>query len=73
VAAPEAILQSRDGEVRELEVGPIRLARPRLDTRAFPPGLDVACGFPVGFVLGREALKGRSLRLDPRAMRLWID
>ncbi len=72
-AVSAAFLQSHGGEVRELDAGPIRLSRPRTDARAFPPGLDAACGFPVGFVLGREALKGRTLRLDPRAMRLRIE
>jgi hypothetical protein len=73
VAVSSAFLQSHGGEVRDLEAGPIRLSRPRTDPGPFPPGLDAACGFPVGFVLGREALKGRTLRLDPRAMRLWIE
>jgi hypothetical protein len=73
VAVSDAFLQSHGGEVREVEAGPIRLSRPRVDPKTFPPGLDVACGFPVGFVLGREALKGRSFRFDPRAMRVWIE
>lgn len=72
-AVSEAFLQTHGGEVREIEAGPVRLSRPRADPKAFPPGLDVACGLPVGFVLGREAFRGRDFRFDPRAMRVWID
>ena len=72
-AASGAFLQAHGGEVRELEAGPLRLTRPRADPGPFPPGLDVAYGFTVGFVLGRDALRGRSIRLDPRSMRLWIE
>ncbi len=72
-AAPAALLPAVGGEIREIEVGPLRLARPRIDTRLFPPGLETAYGFTVGLVLGREALKGRSMGLDPRSMRLRLE
>jgi len=73
VAASQAYIQQRAEEVRELSVGAIRLSKPSLDTRNFPMGLDVSYGFPIGFVLGHGALRNRSLRVEPRSMRAWLE
>ncbi|HZE95480.1 MAG TPA: hypothetical protein VE981_00485 [Planctomycetota bacterium] len=59
--------------VEELTAGPLKLAKPALDPKAFPAGLDGSFGVPVGFVLGHAALRGRTLRLEPRSMKLAID
>lgn len=61
------------GGVKELAAGALRLTQPPLDTGAFPLGLDGGFGFPVGFLLGQNALRDHVLRLDPRSMRVWID
>jgi len=60
-------------EVRELTAGPLKLARPPLDPKAFPAGLDGSFGVPVGFVLGHAALRSRSVRLEPRGMKLVLE
>lgn len=57
----------------ELSAGGLKLTRPALDPKAFPAGLDGSFGVPVGFVLGHNALRGRTLRLEPRSMKIAID
>lgn len=57
----------------ELTAGPLKLAKPALEPKAFPAGLDGSFGVPVGAVLGHAALRNRTLRLEPRSMRLAIE
>jgi len=61
------------GEVRDFAAGAVKLAKPALDFKAFPAGLDGSFGVPIGFVLGHAALRGRVLRLEPVSMKLSID
>lgn len=61
------------GEIREFEAGPIKFAKPAVDTKGFPLGLEGQFGVPVGIVLGHAALRGRVLRLEPRSMKLLIE
>ncbi len=56
----------------DLAAGPLRIALPKPDVRNFPVGLN-GFGFPVGAVVGQEALKNRSLRLEPRSMKLLLE
>jgi hypothetical protein len=60
-------------EVREFAAGAVKLAKPALDPKAFPAGLEGSFGVPIGFVLGHAALRGRVLRLEPVSMKLSID
>jgi hypothetical protein len=60
-------------EVREFAAGAVKLAKPALDPRAFPAGLEGSFGVPIGFVLGHAALRGRVLRLEPVSMKMSID
>jgi hypothetical protein len=64
---------SGGNDVRELTAGSLKLAKPALDPKAFPAGLDGSFGVPVGFVLGHSALRTRSVRLEPRSMKLAIE
>lgn len=57
----------------EFSAGGLRLTKPALDAKAFPAGLDGSFGVPVGFVLGHAALRGRTLRLEPRSMKVSLD
>ena len=59
--------------VGEVSAGGLKLTKPALDPKSFPAGLDGSFGLPVGFVLGHAALRGRTLRLEPRSMKLAID
>jgi hypothetical protein len=72
-AAPSASHLQQHGPAQVVTLGSLEVPRPGTDTRPFPAGLDVSLGLPVGFVLGHDAFKGRSVRLDPRAMRLVIE
>ena len=73
VAGSVNFLQVIGRELESLEVGPLKLVRPPVDTNAFPMGLEASFAVPVGFVLGPKALQNRSLRLDPRTMTLRIE
>jgi hypothetical protein len=73
VAASEAYVAGVGGPVRELAAGALRLAKPPLDPSPFPTDLDDAYGFRVGFMLGHTALRDRSIRLEPRSMRMLIE
>jgi hypothetical protein len=73
LAASEHFLAALGGEVREFELAKLKLAKPALNLKAFPAGLDGSFGVPVGYVLGPTALKGRVLRVEPRSMRISID
>lgn len=61
------------GGPAEFSVGGLKLVKPALDPKAFPAGLDGSFGVPVGYVLGHNALRGKTLRLEPRSMKLAID
>lgn len=61
------------GEIREFATGPIKLAKPAVDVKGFPMGLESQFGVPVGFVLGHAALRDRVVRLEPRSMQLLIE
>ena len=61
------------GEVRDFAAGAVKLAKPALDFKAFPQGLDGSFGIPIGFVLGHAALRGRVLRMEPLSMKMTID
>jgi hypothetical protein len=73
VAASESTVNNPSGPVREIAAGSLRLTNPPLDASAFPPDLDGAYGFRVGFMLGHDALRDRSIRLEPRSMRMLIE
>jgi hypothetical protein len=73
LAGSEFFLQQLGGRLVELTAGSLRLSLPAVDPNAFPSGLDDSFGVPAAFVLGNEGLRGRSVRVDPRAMRAWID
>jgi hypothetical protein len=71
VAAPsESFLRIHNTTLQSVAAGPLSVAKPPLSPAAFPLGLDGSFGFPVGVVLGPVALRGRSLRLEPRAMKI---
>ncbi len=73
VAAPsEYFLQSQGEGLREIVAGPLSVAKPPLSPAAFPLGLDGSFGVPVGVVLGPAAFRGRTLRLEPRSMRVEV-
>ena len=73
VAASENFLQVLGQELSELQVGPLRLVNPPVDVPSFPTGLEASYAVPVGFVLGPAALRGRSIRLDPRTMTFRLE
>jgi hypothetical protein len=74
LSASPALAHAGLGEVRELAVGPLRIApKGAPDARSFPQGLESVAGLPVPFVLGNSALQGRSFRLEPRSMRALIE
>jgi hypothetical protein len=64
-----------DGVIREAVVGPIRFATdpPKLDSRAFPAGLDFAYGFSISGLVGAEFFKGRVVTIDLERMTLGVD
>ena len=72
VAASERITTGTP-PTTELAAGAIRLAQPPFDTATFPVGLDGGFGFPAGFMLAQNALRGHSIRLEPRSMRMLIE
>lgn len=59
--------------IAELTAGPLKLVKPALEPKAFPAGLDGSFGVPIGCVLGHAALRNRTIRLEPRSMKLAID
>lgn len=61
------------GEETDFRLGAVSFSAPRLDPGAFPPGLVGALGFPVNFVLGAGALRGRALRVEPRSMTALVE
>jgi hypothetical protein len=60
-------------ELRELTAGPLKLLKPAVEPKAFPAGLDGSFGVPVGCILGHAALRTRTLRLEPRSMKIVIE
>lgn len=73
-AAPsDYFFQSRGATLQGVTLGPLSLTKPPLAPAAFPLGLDGSFGFPVGVVLGPQAFRGRTLRLDPRGMHVEIE
>jgi hypothetical protein len=60
-------------DVKEFAAGGVKLAKPSIDTKAFPAGLDGSFGVPISFVIGPAALRGKVLRLEPASMRMAID
>ncbi|HXG61226.1 MAG TPA: aspartyl protease family protein [Planctomycetota bacterium] len=60
-------------EGTEFRLGGLSLSVPRSAPAAFPENLGGAFGFPVHFVLGAGALRGRALRVDPRSMTAALD
>ena len=72
VAASERVAAAVD-PVREIAAGALRLSQPPLDAASFPTGLDGGFGFPVSFMLAHHALRDRSVRLEPRSMRILIE
>ncbi|HLY07982.1 MAG TPA: hypothetical protein VKW04_01635, partial [Planctomycetota bacterium] len=73
LAVSDLLAEGSGGGVAEFTAGPLKLLKPPLDPKAFPAGLDGSFGVPVAFVLGHAALRGHSLRLEPRSMSLAID
>jgi aspartyl protease len=73
VAASEGVERTLNGPVREISLGALRLVQPPLDLTSFPTGLDGAFGFPAGLMLAHNGLRDRSLRLEPRSMKLLIE
>ncbi|MBV8881371.1 MAG: retropepsin-like domain-containing protein [Planctomycetaceae bacterium] len=73
LAVSDLFSEPAGGPLNELAAGGLKLSKPSLDPKAFPAGLDGSFGVPVGFVLGHAALRGRTLRLEPRSMKLSID
>jgi hypothetical protein len=71
-AAPSEVFRIADQAAREITAGPLKLANPPLSPAAFPLGLESSFGVPVGIVLGPVAFRGRSIRLEPRSMRMEI-
>jgi hypothetical protein len=61
------------GEGAEFRLGALSLSAPRSAPAAFPEHLGGAFGFPVSFVLGPGALRGRALRVDPRSMTATLE
>ena len=51
----------------------MKLAKPSIDAKAFPSGLEGSFGIPIAFVVGPAALRGKVLRVEPRSMRVAID
>lgn len=72
-ASSEGYVATLDGPVREIAAGSLRLAQPPLEPASFPTGLDGGFGFRTGFMLAHNALRDRSIRLEPRSMRLLIE
>lgn len=73
-AAPsEPFFAARGAALKDVALANLRLAGPPATPDAFPVGLDGSYGFSVPVVLGPQALRGRVLALDPRAMKLTID
>ena len=76
-AMPDVVVTAseghRHGPVLEIAAGPLRLTQPPLDTGSFPTGLDGGFGFPAPFMLAHGALRDRSIRLEPRSMKLLIE
>jgi hypothetical protein len=73
VAASESYVNGLNRPVREIVAGPLRLAEPPLDLASFPTDLDDAYGFRTCFMLGHNALRNYSIRLEPRSMRMLIE
>ncbi|HYE99790.1 MAG TPA: hypothetical protein VEJ18_12810 [Planctomycetota bacterium] len=73
IAPSVPYFQARQSVLKDLEVGPLRFSSPAATPEAFPTGLDESYGFSVPAVLGPQALRGRVLTLDPRAMRITIE
>ncbi|HEX7896636.1 MAG TPA: aspartyl protease family protein [Planctomycetota bacterium] len=72
-AAPsEQFFASRGEAFRDVTAGPLNVVKPPLSPAAFPLGLDGSFGFPVGVVLGPAAFRGRSIRIEPKSMRVEI-
>ena len=60
-------------DVKEFAAGGVKLAKPSIDAKAFPAGLEGSFGIPIAFVLGPAALRGKVLRVEPVSMRIAID
>ena len=60
-------------EVKDFAAGGVKLAKPSIDVKAFPAGLDGSFGVPISFVLGPAALRGKVLRVEPSSMRISIE
>lgn len=73
LASSELFVLGHGVPVNEVSAGPLKLNSPKSVPEAFPLGLDGSYGFPVGFVLGPGALRGRALRLEPRSMKLSLE
>ena len=76
-AMPDVVVAASEGHphgpVLEIAAGPLRLVQPPLDTGSFPTGLDGGFGFSAAFMLAHGALRDRSIRLEPRSMKLLIE
>jgi len=60
-------------DVKDFAAGGVKLAKPSIDAKAFPSGLEGSFGIPIAFVVGPAALRGKVLRVEPRSMRVAID
>jgi len=60
-------------DVKEFAAGGVKLAKPSIDAKAFPAGLEGSFGIPIAFVMGPAALRGKVLRVDPASMRVALD
>jgi hypothetical protein len=60
-------------DVTDFAAGGLKLAKPSIDTKAFPSGLEGSFGIPIAFVMGPAALRGRVLRVEPVSMRIALD
>ncbi|HVE42268.1 MAG TPA: aspartyl protease family protein [Planctomycetota bacterium] len=60
-------------DVKEFAACGVKLAKPLIDPKAFPAGLEGSFGIPIAFVMGPGALRGKVFRVDPASMRIAID
>jgi hypothetical protein len=60
-------------EVKDFAAGGVKLAKPSIDVKAFPAGLEGSFGVPISFVVGPAALRGKVFRVEPASMKMSIE